>query len=101
MLPLTILSLLLFLALPGFSKGSIQTVLSDGTLEINGIPFSTRAHWMRKANSALVEAGTPCAFSAFATVIVNHSNPGPDGLGTLVCSGINQNSKLGNPTLHG
>ncbi|PIL36682.1 hypothetical protein GSI_00371 [Ganoderma sinense ZZ0214-1] len=73
-------------------------VIADPTLSINGIPFSTRAHWMRVANAALAELESPCSFSAFATAIVNHTAP---GLGELVCIGVNANSKTGNPTLHG
>ncbi|THY14236.1 hypothetical protein D6D02_04383 [Aureobasidium pullulans] len=36
----------------------------------------------------------------FGTVIVNHTAVTPDGLGKLVCIGINEDSKTGNPTLH-
>ncbi|KAK0643839.1 cytosine deaminase, partial [Cercophora newfieldiana] len=62
----------------------------------NGIPFSTRAHWMRRANIALT---APCPFAAFGSVIVNHT--ATPGLGSLVCTGANSNSATGNPTLHG
>jgi hypothetical protein len=41
------------------------------------------------------------SISAFGTVIVNHTAVTSDGLGELVCIGINENSKTGNPTLHG
>lgn len=75
-----------------------SSVIADPTLSINGIPFSTRAHWMRVANAALTELESPCPFAAFATAIVNHTAP---GLGELVCIGVNANSKTGNPTLHG
>ncbi|KAJ7581651.1 hypothetical protein C8J56DRAFT_793269 [Mycena floridula] len=37
-------------------------------------------------------------FSAFASVIVNHTGP---GMGELVCIGVNTNRQLGDPTLHG
>lgn len=55
---------------------------------------------MRRANEALGElSGSPCPFAAFGTVIVNHTNS--DGLGELVCMGVNENSLTGNPSLHG
>jgi hypothetical protein len=73
-----------------------QLTLGDPKLTVNGIPFSTRAHWMRQANLAL---GAPCPFAAFGSVIVNHT--ATIGLGTLVCTGANSNSVTGNPTLHG
>jgi len=64
------------------------------------IPFSTRAHWMRRANEALTELLlTPCPQYAFGTSIVNHT--GHDGLGELICIGANDNGREGNPTLHG
>jgi len=66
---------------------------------INGIPFSTRAHWMRRASSALSELASPCPFNAFGTAIVNHTDT--TSLGELVCIGVNSISKIGNPTLHG
>ncbi|KAJ7472145.1 cytidine deaminase-like protein [Mycena latifolia] len=59
--------------------------------------FSTRAFWMRRANAALAELGSPCPFSAFSSVIVNHTAP---GLGELVCIGVNTNRQTGDPTLH-
>ena len=73
-------------------------------LTVNSIPYTTRAYWMRIANSALSQLSTPCPFAAFATAIVNHTYPSSlenNGLGKLVCIGINENSKTGNPTLHG
>lgn len=80
-------------------RRSEQTVLGSPGLTINGIPLSTRAYWMRKANEALSEVlGNPCPFAAFGTVIVNHTD---SGLGELVCIGANSNSLTGNPTLHG
>jgi len=78
-----------------------QTTISNPTLAINNIPFSTRAHWMRQANAALSQLVSPCPFGAFGTVIVNHTAPGPDGMGELVCIGANNISMTGNPTLHG
>lgn len=73
-------------------------------LTVNNIPYSTRAYWMRFANAALPQLSSPCPFAAFATAIVNHTYPSSlenNGLGKLVCIGINENSKTGNPTLHG
>ncbi|KAK5046655.1 hypothetical protein LTR84_007416 [Exophiala bonariae] len=78
-----------------------QATISESTLSINNIRFSTRAHWMRQANTALSQLLSPCPFGAFGTVIVNHTAPGEDGLGTLVCMGANNISLTGNPTLHG
>ncbi|KAL0564545.1 hypothetical protein V5O48_017501 [Marasmius crinis-equi] len=69
--------------------------LTEPNLAINGIPFSTRAYWMRRANEALPN---PCQFSAFGSVIVNHT--GNSGLGELICTGANNNTATGNPTLH-
>ncbi|KAE8339201.1 hypothetical protein BDV24DRAFT_165578 [Aspergillus arachidicola] len=81
-----------------------QTILSstipNTTLIANDIPFSTRAYWMRRANKALDElSGSSCPFAAFGTAIVNHTDT--DGLGDLICIGVNQNSQTGNPSLHG
>jgi hypothetical protein len=67
--------------------------------ETNSISPSTRAHWMRRANTALLDVtGSPCPFAPFGTVIVNHSAPGLD---ELVCIGAKSNSQYGNPTLYG
>ncbi|KAI1764361.1 cytidine deaminase-like protein [Hypoxylon sp. FL1150] len=73
-----------------------QSIIGDSTLAINGVPFSTRAYWMRQANIAL---GDPCPYAAFGTVIVNHT--GTSELGELVCTGANNSSSTGNPTVHG
>jgi hypothetical protein len=78
------------------AQSTHQAPIGDSKLSINGIPFSTRAHWMRQANLAI---NAPCPFAAFGSVIVNHTAT-PD-LGTLVCTGANSNSATGNPTLHG
>lgn len=64
------------------------------------IPSSTREHWMRRANQALGELLSPCPRFAFGTAIVNHT-ANDDGLGELVCIGVNDNGREGNPTLHG
>ncbi|KAL5397179.1 hypothetical protein PMIN06_003714 [Paraphaeosphaeria minitans] len=78
---------------------SDSSTLAQAPLAINGIPPSTRAHWMRKANKALQDVhGEPCPFGAFGTAIVNHTVP---GLGELVCIGANSNRRKGDPTLHG
>ncbi|KAK7461864.1 hypothetical protein VKT23_008294 [Stygiomarasmius scandens] len=77
---------------------SPEDVLIRPDATVNGIPFSTRVHWMRRANQALTELTTPCTFAPFASAIVNHTAP---GLGDLVCIGVNSNSRTGNPTLHG
>ncbi|KAM4066044.1 phospholipase/Carboxylesterase [Hirsutella rhossiliensis] len=77
----------------------LQVGLGEPGLTIHGIPFSTRAHWMRQANEALYHvARTPCPFEAFGTVIVNHT---AGGLGDLVCIGANMRSSTGDPTMHG
>lgn len=78
-----------------------QATISEPALSINNIRFSTRAYWMRQANAALSQLVSPCPFGAFGSVIVNHTAPGEDGLGTLVCMGANNISLTGNPTLHG
>ncbi|KAI1095135.1 cytosine deaminase [Rostrohypoxylon terebratum] len=79
-----------------FHAGSQQAVVSDPKLSINGVPFSTRAYWMRQANLALHQ---PCPFAAFGSVIVNHTSTSE--LGELICTGANSGSTTGNPTLHG
>jgi hypothetical protein len=87
--PLSILSLLL-LALIHLTHGSQDS-----------ISFETRAYWMRRAISALSELDSPCPFAAFGTVIVNHTDTNSDSRGKLVCMGVNEGTKIGNPTLHG
>ncbi|XP_037043680.1 guanine deaminase-like [Bradysia coprophila] len=64
----------------------------------DSIPLSTRFYWMRVANRALAEHGSPCPFAAFATVIVNHT---ANARGDEVCVGVNQMSTTGNPSAHG
>ncbi|PGH26676.1 hypothetical protein AJ80_01622 [Polytolypa hystricis UAMH7299] len=76
-----------------------QEVITTPELSINGVPYSTRAYWMRRANQALSDLDSPCQFGAFGTAIVNHTTT--NGLGDLVCIGINENSKTGNPSMHG
>lgn len=89
----------LLLLVPNALTQALQTVFSSPTLAINGIPFSTRAYWMRRANTALSDLVSPCPFGAFGTVIVNHTDS--SGLGDLVCIGANSNAQTGNPTNHG
>ncbi|KAJ7102819.1 guanine deaminase [Mycena epipterygia] len=94
-----IVSLLAVLTLTGQygAATTLQDVIAAPDLSINSVPFSTRAYWMRHANAALVEQQGSCPFSAFSSVIVNHTAP---GLGELVCTGVNTR-QTGNPTLHG
>lgn len=92
-------SIYLFTLLAGLLPAALAVVLADPTLMINGVTFPTRAHWMRQANEALSEiSGSPCPFAAFGTVIVNHT---ASDTGELICMGVNENSKTGNPSLHG
>jgi hypothetical protein len=77
----------------------LQDVIANPALTSDAIPFSTRAHWMRRANSVLAELSSPCPFAAFGSVVVNHTDT--HGLGDLVCIGLNSMSEYGNPTLHG
>ncbi|KAL2415800.1 hypothetical protein ABEF94_004749 [Exophiala dermatitidis] len=92
-----ILSLFLSMA-AGHSLGSLQNVIGNPSLSINGVNFSTRAYWIRQANAALGQLVSPCPFGAFGTVIVNHTS---EGLGELVCIGANSISATGNPSMHG
>ena len=65
-----------------------------------GISLATGAYWMRRANEAIAETGvSPCPFSGFGTVIVNHTSAEEGG--ELVCMGANQMVQTGNPSLHG
>lgn len=81
--------------LHGLGRRADQLPLADEKLSINGVPFETRAYWMREANQAMSH---PCPFAPFGTVIVNHT---AGGLGELVCIGENSQRYTGNPTLHG
>ena len=92
-LPNPLLSLFLLLGTTT-AQVPLQDVISDSTLSINSVPFSTRAFWMRRANAALAELASPCPFSAFATAIVNHAAPGPE---ELVRLGVNSGWSTGNP----
>ncbi|CAI7617212.1 guanine deaminase [Penicillium manginii] len=92
----------LFVASTAYLHGVLATTqlpLADETLMINGVTFETRARWMRLANQALGElSGSPCPFAAFGTVIVNHT---ASDEGELICMGVNENGKTGNPSSHG
>jgi hypothetical protein len=82
------------------SDALTQAPLDELLLPVNGIPYSTRAYWMRRAISSLAELSpSPCPFAAFGTVIVNHTNNA--GPGELVCTGINTHTLEGNPITDG
>jgi hypothetical protein len=68
----------------------------------NGVPSSTRAHWMLAASSANL-AISPCPFAPYGTAVVNHtlSLSNSSHLGELICTGVNDNHHSANPTLHG
>jgi hypothetical protein len=95
--PLSILSFIL-LALIHLTHGHDN---QHQSLSEDGVPFEIRAHWMRKANSALAELYSPCQFAAFGSVIVNHTDLSEGPYGKVVCYSVNQNAQTGNPTLHG
>lgn len=105
--PFSILSLLV-LTLIHLTRGSKPPSHSHSKPpdpeDTDTIPFSTRAHWIRRTNAALSTLYSPCPFAAFGTVIVNHtstSNPNANALGEIVCMSVNQNQQTGNPILHG
>jgi tRNA(Arg) A34 adenosine deaminase TadA len=76
-----------------------QESILQPEISTHSIPFSTRAYWMRRANTALADLGNSCPFAAFGSVIVNHTDT--TGLGQLIRIGANSNSAKGNPILHG
>ncbi|KAI9742919.1 MAG: hypothetical protein M1818_003648 [Claussenomyces sp. TS43310] len=78
----------------------LKTAANESRLTVNSIPLSTRQHWMREANRALLALSGPCPFAAFGSVIVNHTDQTGE-LGTLICIGANANSQTGDPTKHG
>lgn len=89
-----------------FLLGYLPAVLAASLMTTNqnpmamGISLATRAYWMRRANEAVAEiGGSPCPFSGFGTVIVNHTSA--EEVGELVCMGANQIVQTGNPSLHG
>ncbi|KIW95744.1 uncharacterized protein Z519_04329 [Cladophialophora bantiana CBS 173.52] len=87
---------------PCYTGGRVDSDLSPDPL-----PFSTRAHWMRRAIGALadINEGSPCPFAAFGAVVVNHTasetGTAEIQLGQEVCIGANSMVRDGNPTLHG
>jgi hypothetical protein len=94
----SLLSLLILTGRHEATASSLQETIAAPNLSINSVPFSTRVYWMRRTITALLELGSPCPLSAFASVIVNHTVP---GLGTLVCIGANSKRQTGDPTLYG
>jgi hypothetical protein len=96
--PISILSVVL-LALIHLTHGHSEQI--DAKNSTSSLPFEIRAYWMRRAISALSELESPCPFAAFGTVIVNHTDTSSDLKGKLVCMGVNQIAKTGNPILHG
>lgn len=93
------MSMLLLLSLVFFVRAMDDVVSCEtNKVKTNSIPLTTRIHWMRAANKVLSDLISPCPFNAFTAAIVNHTE---DGLGKLVCTGINQVSSTGNPTAHG
>lgn len=79
---------------------STSSCVSSSTMNVtnNKIPFSTRAYWMRRANTLLSELVSPCPVYPYAAVVVNHT---ANRLGELVCTGVNQVGTAGNPSWHG
>ncbi|KAJ8481592.1 hypothetical protein ONZ51_g5885 [Trametes cubensis] len=71
---------------------SLESIVALPTLSINSVPIAVREGWMRRANAALAELASPCTFSAFASVIVNHT---ASDAGELVCIGVNSNVNTG------
>lgn len=57
---------------------------------------------MRVASSANL-AISPCPFAPYGTAVVNHTLSLHDSsyLGDLICTGVNDNHRAGNPILHG
>jgi len=102
---LTLLARLCLVLSHSSDRHDAQFPLDDLTTSSNNtvdsVPLSVREYWMREAMTALLLTGSPCPFEAFGSVVVNHTVPGKDGLGELVCIGANNISATGNPTLHG
>jgi tRNA(Arg) A34 adenosine deaminase TadA len=86
---------------PGQHVISESLLPEEGPNRLQAIPLSTREHWMRRANQALSDLVSPCPFSAFGSVIVNHTDRSSSPLGRLICVGVNSGRLRGNPTLHG
>ncbi|GAA5980478.1 hypothetical protein JCM11641_003408 [Rhodosporidiobolus odoratus] len=65
-------------------------------LSLNGVPATSRTHWMRIANSAVREIlGEPCSHFPFGVAVVNTTSD------ELVCVAANKVSVTGNPAMHG
>jgi len=81
----------------------LKSVSNDPLHYEDPLPLSTRQHWMRLANTAVIHTHTLCPFMAFGTAIVNHtlSFLDPSHLGDLVCTGLNHNNHTSNPILDG
>jgi hypothetical protein len=103
--PLSVLSLLLLVLIHlthGYGQKHSHAVRSaQNSLEDDTTPYETRVYWMRRANAALAELESPCPFSAFGSVVVNHTDRSSGPEGKLICMSVNQNLRKGNPTLHG
>jgi hypothetical protein len=85
----------------GLDSRYSQKPIGEGSMTDDLVPFSTRAFWMRRANAVLEElSSSPCPFSPFGSVIVNHTG-GDSVPGELVCIGFNYVFEAGNPTGHG
>jgi len=79
-----------------------QAPLQELETGSDGLPSSTRAHWMRVASSANL-AISACPFAPYGTAVVNHtlSLSNSSHLGELICTGVNDNHQSSNPTIHG
>lgn len=79
-----------------------QAPLQTPDTSLDGLPSSTRAHWMRVASSANLVISA-CPFAPYGTAVVNHtlSFSSSSHLGDLICTGVNDNHQSGNPILHG
>jgi len=79
-----------------------QGLLQESETTSDGLPSSTRAHWMRVASSANL-AISACPFAPYGTAVVNHtlSLSNSSHPGELICTGVNDNHHSGNPILHG
>jgi len=107
----TILSLALVRTVSARHDAAIHSLLFNqvplqdpeiGNTGSNGLPSSTRKHWMRAASSANL-AISACPFAPYGTAVVNHtlSLSNSSHLGELICTGVNDNHHTGNPILHG
>jgi hypothetical protein len=76
-------------ALAGSSHRAASSELGD----------DVRQYWMKQTLQAVFDSGLSCSHYPFGTVIVNHTDN--SGYGDLICTGVNQILKTGNPILHG